>query len=72
MTTSGIDGRVASVSPQAFSESRSNSSEVARLANTAEYQADLVVELLDGVLVGAVVLEVQRAIDERKRLSWPS
>lgn len=38
----------------------------------AEYHADLVIELLDDGPAGAVVLEVQPAADEDKRLSWPS
>ena len=37
----------------------------------AEYHADLVVLLVDGKPVLAVVVEVQLAPDERKRLSWP-
>jgi Domain of unknown function (DUF4351) len=39
----------------------------------AEYRADLVVLLLhDGVPVRVIVVEVQLAVDARKRLSWPA
>src|SRR4029079_17131687 len=52
----------------------------ARLAATdlteiqpAEYRADLVVVLLDRDLpVRVIIVEVQLAIDPRKRLSWPA
>jgi hypothetical protein len=54
-----------------FKEARISSADLTEM-RPAEYHADLVVELLDDGPVGAVVLEVQRAVDERKRLSWPS
>ena len=52
----------------------------ARLASTdlteiqpAEYRADVVVLLLDGDrLVRVIIVEVQLAVDPRKRLSWPA
>ena len=52
----------------------------ARLASTdlteiqpAEYRADAVVVLLDGdVPVRVIIIEVQLAVDARKRLSWPA
>src|SRR2546423_12484257 len=52
----------------------------ARLASTdlteiqpAEYRADVVVVLLDHDLpVRVIIVEVQLAVDSRKRLSWPA
>ncbi|MFP5287114.1 MAG: hypothetical protein ACLGI9_15340 [Thermoanaerobaculia bacterium] len=52
----------------------------ARLASTdlteiqpAEYRADAVVVLLDGdIPVRVIIVEVQLAVDPRKRLSWPA
>src|SRR5437764_2452258 len=52
----------------------------ARLASTdlteiqpAEYRADVVVVLLDrDVPVRVIIVEVQLAVDPRKRLSWPA
>ena len=39
----------------------------------AEYRADVVVLLLDGgIPVRAIIVEVQLAVDPRKRLSWPA
>jgi Domain of unknown function (DUF4351) len=37
----------------------------------AEYRADLVVLLLDGVPVFGIIIEVQLSADERKRFVWP-
>ena len=54
-----------------FKEARIGSADLTE-AQPAEYRADLVVELVDNGPVGAIVLEVQRAADEEKRLSWPS
>ncbi len=54
-----------------FKEARIGSADLTE-AQPAEYRADLVVELVDDGPVGAIVLEVQRAPDEDKRLSWPS
>ncbi|MBI4705674.1 MAG: hypothetical protein HY744_31670 [Deltaproteobacteria bacterium] len=45
--------------------------EPADLTEPAEYRADLVVLLLDGKPVLAIIVEVQLAPDEDKRLSWP-
>jgi len=39
----------------------------------AEYRADVVVVLLDGdIPVRVIIVEVQLAMDSRKRLSWPA
>lgn len=38
----------------------------------AEYRADLVVSLSNGAPVLGVIVEVQLAIDDRKRFSWPA
>jgi hypothetical protein len=53
-----------------FKEARIGSADLTE-TQPAEYHADLVIELLDDGPVGGVVLEIQRAADERKRLSWP-
>ena len=37
----------------------------------AEYRADLVILLLDGVPVYGIVIEAQLTPDERKRFVWP-
>lgn len=54
-----------------FKEVRIGSADLTEL-RPAEYHADLVIELIDDGPVGGLVLEVQRAVDDDKRLSWPS
>lgn len=53
-----------------YTEARIESAELTDI-QPAEYRADLVVLLLDGVPVLGIVIEVQLAPDERKRFVWP-
>ncbi|MFL6198152.1 MAG: hypothetical protein ACJ76J_03150 [Thermoanaerobaculia bacterium] len=55
-----------------YTEARLASNDLTEI-QPAEYRADLVVSLLDGdVPVKVVIVEVQLAIDPRKRFSWPA
>lgn len=55
-----------------YSEARIASADLTEI-QPAEYRADIVVLLLqDGVPVRVVIVEVQLAVDPRKRLSWPA
>jgi len=58
------------VSLPPYTEVRIDSAELADI-QPAEYRADLVVLLLDGVPVLGIVVEVQLSPDERKRFVWP-
>lgn len=53
-----------------FSEARIDSADLTDV-QPAEYRADLVVLLLDGVPVLGIVVEVQLSQDDRKRFVWP-
>jgi len=53
-----------------YSEARIESAELVDI-NPAEYRADLVILLLDGVPVLGIVVEAQLGRDEDKRYSWP-
>jgi hypothetical protein len=55
-----------------YTEARIASADLTEI-QPAEYRADIVVLLLqDGVPVRVVIVEVQLAVDPRKRLSWPA
>jgi hypothetical protein len=54
----------------AFTEARIDSADLTEL-KPAEYHADLVVLLLDGVPVYGIVVEAQLSRDPRKRFVWP-
>jgi hypothetical protein len=54
----------------AFTEARIDSADLTEV-KPAEYHADLVVLLLDGVPVYGIVIEVQLSRDQRKRFVWP-
>jgi hypothetical protein len=54
-----------------FSEARIGSADLTEV-QPAEYRADLVVLLLDGVPVFGIVVEVQLSPDGRKRFVWPA
>jgi len=54
-----------------YTEARIESAELSDI-QPAEYRADLVILLLDGVPVLAIVVEVQLSPDERKRFVWPA
>jgi hypothetical protein len=54
----------------AYTEARIDSADLTDI-QPAEYRADLVVLLLDGVPVLGIVVEVQLSPDERKRFVWP-
>lgn len=55
-----------------YSEARLASTDLTEI-QPAEYRADAVVVLLDrDILVRVIIVEVQLAIDPRKRLSWPT
>jgi hypothetical protein len=57
---------------QPYTEARLASTDLTEI-QPAEYRADVVVLLLDGeVTVQVVIVEVQLAIDPRKRFSWPA
>ena len=53
-----------------FSEARIDSADLTDV-QPAEYRADLVVLLLDGLPVLGIVVEVQLSQDDRKRFVWP-
>ncbi len=53
-----------------FTEARIDSADLTEV-QPAEYRADLVVLLLEGVPVLGIVVEVQLSPDERKRFVWP-
>lgn len=53
-----------------FTEARIDSADLTDV-QPAEYRADMVVLLLDGVPVLGIVVEVQLSRDERKRFVWP-
>jgi hypothetical protein len=56
----------------AYTEARIASADLTEI-QPAEYRADIVVLLLQGgVPVRVVIVEVQLAVDPRKRLSWPA
>ena len=56
----------------AYTEARLASADLTEI-QPAEYRADAVVLLLDGdVPVRVIIVEVQLAVDSRKRLSWPA
>jgi hypothetical protein len=62
---------VLDVSLPAYTEARLASTDLTEI-QPAEYRADVVVVLLEGdVPVRVVIVEVQLAVDPRKRLSWP-
>jgi hypothetical protein len=55
-----------------YSEARLASTDLTEI-QPAEYRADAVVTLLDNdVSVRVIIVEVQLAVDSRKRLSWPA
>lgn len=55
-----------------YTEARLASADLTEI-QPAEYRADAVVLLLDGdVPVRVIIVEVQLAVDSRKRLSWPA
>lgn len=54
-----------------FTEVRIDSADLTDV-QPAEYRADLVVRLLDGVSVLGVVVEVQLSRDEAKQFAWPA
>jgi hypothetical protein len=63
---------VLSVPMPAYTDARLASTDLTEI-QPAEYRADVVVNLLDGdIPVRVVILEVQLAVDPRKRLSWPA
>src|SRR5688572_18597054 len=53
-----------------FTEARIDSADLTDV-QPAEYRADLVILLLDGVPVYGIVVEAQLSQDERKRFVWP-
>jgi hypothetical protein len=66
-----ILAEVLGVSLPAYTESRLASTDLTEI-QPAEYRADIVVVLLDrDVPVRVVIVEVQLAVDSRKRFSWP-
>src|SRR5690349_7291568 len=63
---------VLGVSLPAYTEARLASTDLTEV-QPAEYRADIVVLLLDGGKpIRVIVVEVQLAVDPRKRLSWPA
>jgi len=55
-----------------YTEARLVSTDLTEI-QPAEYRADVVVALLDGdIPVKVIIVEVQLAVDPRKRLSWPA
>lgn len=63
---------VVGVSLPSYSDARLASTDLT-VIQPAEYRADVVVVLLNGdVRVQVIIVEVQLAIDPRKRLSWPA
>ncbi|MBI4701227.1 MAG: hypothetical protein HY744_08730, partial [Deltaproteobacteria bacterium] len=63
-------GQVLGVKLPAYTELRLEPADLTDL-KPAEYRADLVVLLLEGKPVLGIVVEVQLAPDEDKRLTWP-
>ena len=59
------------VNVPSYTEARIDSADLTDL-QPAEYRADLVILLLDGVPVLAIIVEVQLSPDERKRFAWPA
>ena len=55
----------------AFTEARIDSADLTDV-KPAEYRADLVVLLLDGVPVYGIIVEVQLSRDASKRFVWPA
>lgn len=55
----------------AYTEARIDSAELTEI-QPAEYRADAVVLLLNGVPIFGIVVEVQLSPDERKRFVWPA
>jgi hypothetical protein len=53
-----------------YTDARVDSAELTEV-QPAEYRADLVISLLNGVPVFGIVVEAQLAPDERKRFVWP-
>jgi hypothetical protein len=67
-----ILAEVLGVSLPPYTEARLASADLTEI-QPAEYRADVVVVLLDGdIPVRVIIVEVQLAIDPRKRLSWPA
>jgi hypothetical protein len=67
-----ILAEVLSVALPDYTEARVVSADLSEI-QPAEYRADAVVVLLDGeVSVRVIIVEVQLAVDLRKRLSWPA
>jgi hypothetical protein len=67
-----ILAEVLGVSLPPYSEARLASTDLTEI-QPAEYRADAVVVLLDrDVSVRVIIVEVQLAVDPRKRLSWPA
>jgi hypothetical protein len=67
-----ILAEVLGVSLPAYTEARIASADLTEI-QPAEYRADIVVVLLERhVAVRVIIVEVQLAIDPRKRLSWPA
>ena len=63
---------VLGVSLPPYTEARLASADLTEI-QPAEYRADVVVVLLDrGIPVRVIIVEVQLAVDPRKRLSWPA
>src|SRR5258705_6565434 len=63
---------VLGVALPAYTEARLASTDLTEI-QPAEYRADVVVVLLDrGIPVRVVIVEIQLAVDLRKRLSWPA
>lgn len=63
---------VLSVPMPTYTDARLASADLTEI-QPAEYRADVVVLLLDGEIpVRVVIVEVQLAVDPRKRLSWPA
>jgi hypothetical protein len=54
-----------------FREARIESADLTEV-QPAEYRADLVIQLVSDKPVHGIVLEVQLAVDERKRYTWPA
>jgi hypothetical protein len=67
-----ILAEVLSVSLPAYTEARIASADLTEI-QPAEYRADVVVALLDrNVPVQVIIVEVQLAVDPKKRFSWPA
>ncbi|HEU4625211.1 MAG TPA: hypothetical protein VFS52_10635 [Steroidobacteraceae bacterium] len=59
------------VSIPSYTEARVVSADLTDI-QPAEYRADMVIQLFEGVSVFGIVVEVQLSIDERKRFVWPA